>query len=332
MITMVVPIYNMERYLSRCVDSLLSQTCRDFEIILVDDGSTDFSGALCDSYAARYPELVRVVHKKNGGQSSARNIGIDNARGEWVVFPDPDDWVEQDYVESFLHFQRQFGAELVCMGFYVDTDDVSEAKGPDTGPYLITGCNECQRSILIGPSLQGFSWNKIYRMDIIRENELRFPDGMDTLEDVYFTYRYLAHCSQIVHVPGKRVYHYYQRDNSTTRSGYSSRKLGSIRIYENIIADCRKRDPELARAAADIICTEAVNLIWMLVNSRQNAPEDMKYLRDQIRRTLPRYLHSGQYGVGRKLQAVLALLSPRLYALLKNAVHRKKRLPARKGC
>ena len=76
-----------------------------------------------------------------------------------MVFPDPDDWVEQDYVESFLHFQRQIGANLVCVGYYVDTDDGSEAKGPDTGPYLITGSDECQRSILLGPSLQGFTWN-----------------------------------------------------------------------------------------------------------------------------------------------------------------------------
>ena len=329
MLTLVVPIYNMEKYLARCVDSLLSQTCRDFEVVLVDDGSTDSSGALCDSYAARYPELVRVIHKPNGGLSSARNAGIDAARGEWIVFPDPDDWVEPDYVEAFLDFQRQFRVQLVCLGLYVDTDDVSEAKGPDLAPYLIED-HECQRSILLGPSFQGFSWNKIYRLDIIRAHGLRFPDGMGTTEDVYFTYRYLAHCDRIVHAPGERVYHYFQRNNSTTRSGYSPKKLGTLRTFEQIIADCEDRDPELAQAAENIICTEAVNLIWMLVNSRQKAPEDMKYLRDQIHRTLLKYLHSGQYGIGRKVQAVLALLCPQLYALLKNTVHRKNRLPDRK--
>ena len=105
MLTLVVPIYNMEKYLARCMDSLLGQSCRDFEIILVDDGSTDSSGTLCDSYAARYPELVRVIHKPNGGPSSARNAGLDAARGEFVTFPDPDDWVEPDYVGSFLRLQ-----------------------------------------------------------------------------------------------------------------------------------------------------------------------------------------------------------------------------------
>ena len=329
MLTLVVPIYNMEGYLARCMDSLLSQICRDFEIILVDDGSTDSSGILCDSYAERYPGLIRAVHKKNGGLSTARNAGMDAARGEWIVFPDPDDWVEPDYVESFLYFQRQFQAELVCLGYYVDTDDASEANGSNMEPYLIEG-DECQRSILLGPSFQGFSWNKIYRLDIIRKYDLRFSDGVGNSEDVYFAYQYLAKCSRIVHAPGKRVYHYYQRDNSTTRSGYTKRKLETLRTYELIIADCKDRDPELVRAASDNICTEAVNLVWMLVNSRQKAPEDMKYLRDHIGRTLPQYLHSRQYGIGRKIQAFLALLCPHIYALLKNMVHRRNWLPGRK--
>ena len=329
MVTLAVPIYNMEQWLERCMASLLGQTCRDYEVLLIDDGSTDSGGALCDGYAARYPELVRVIHKPNGGLSSARNAGIDAARGEWIVFPDPDDWVEPDYVESFLHFQRQFQADLVCLGLYVDTDEGSVPAGTDREPTVIRG-SECQRSILLGPSFQGFSWNKLYRLDIIRERGLRFPEGMGTTEDVYFSYRYLAHCDRIVHVPGKRVYHYYQRDNSTTRSGYSSKKLGTIRTFENIIADCEDRDPELARAAADIICTEAVNLVWMLVDSRQRAPKDMRYLRRCIRRTLPNYLNSAQCGRGRKIQAVLALLSPRLYALLKNTVRRKNQLAGRR--
>lgn len=322
MISLVIPIYNMEQYLSRCLDSLLGQTCRDFEIVLVDDGSTDASGALCDRYAAEYPSLIRVIHKENGGLSSARNAGIDAARGEYIVFPDPDDWVEPDYVESFLFFQRKFQADLVCLGHYVDTDSESAAAGEDLEPYLIEG-QACQRSILLGPCFQGFSWNKIYRLDIIRTFGLCFPNGMGTTEDLYFTYQYLAHCNRIVHAPGRRVYHYYQRMNSTTRSGYSPEKLGTIRTYERIIADCRERDPELAETAADSICTEAVNLTWILVNSQKKDPEAMAYLRNCIRKRLPKYLRSEKYGAGRKLQAVLAWLCPKIYAMLKNMVQRR---------
>lgn len=320
MVTLVVPIYNMEPYLPRCLDALLVQTCRDFEIILVDDGSTDASGELCDRYVAAHPGFVRVIHKENGGLSSARNAGIEAARGEWIVFPDPDDWVEPDYVEAFLHLQRTFQADMVCLGHSVDTDDTSVPTGEDRQPYLIEG-EGCQRSILMGPCLQGFSWNKLYRLDIIRAHGLRFPDGMGTTEDVYFTYQYLAHCSRILHAPGRRVYHYYQRDNSSTRSGYSPRKLETIRTYELIIADCAGRDPALAQAASDCICNTAVNLIWLLASSRRREPEAMAYLRGCIRKTLPGYLASTKHGAGRKLQTVLALVCPRLYARLKNMVH-----------
>lgn len=100
MLTLAIPVYNMKQYLSRCMETLLAQTCRDLEILLIDDGSTDGSGEMCDAYAAEHPNFVRVVHKKNGGLSSARNAGIDAAKGEYIIFPDPDDWVEPDYVEK----------------------------------------------------------------------------------------------------------------------------------------------------------------------------------------------------------------------------------------
>ncbi len=101
MLTLVVPIYNKEQYLPRCLDALLAQTISDYEILLINDGSTDGSGAVCDRYAAEYPGLIRVIHKPNGGLSDARNVGIDSALGDFITFPDPDDWVEPDYVQTF---------------------------------------------------------------------------------------------------------------------------------------------------------------------------------------------------------------------------------------
>lgn len=178
--------------------------------------------------------------------------------------------------------------------------------------------------LLLPPWMQGFSWNKLYRLDIIQALGLRFPNGMGTTEDVYFTYQYLSLCNRILHAPAKRVYHYYQRGNSATRSGYSPKKLETIRTYEKIIGDSQTRDPELAQTAADCICTTAVNLIWQLVNSHRREPDTMAYLRSWIRRTLPGYMRSTKYGAGRKLQAVTALLCPHFYALLKNMVQRRK--------
>ena len=167
MVTLAVPIYNMERYLPRCMDSLLDQTCRDYEILLIDDGSTDSSGALCDGYAADHPELVRVVHKPNGGLSSARNAGIDAAKGEFIIFPDPDDWTEPGYVEHLLTLQREHDADLVCTGYFVATDEASVPGSPEDAISVLSG-PDAQRGLLLPPRMNGFAWNKLYRLDIIR--------------------------------------------------------------------------------------------------------------------------------------------------------------------
>ena len=319
MITLVVPIYNMEQYLPRCMTALLQQTCRDYEILLIDDGSTDSSGVLCDRYAAEYPGLVRVIHKENGGLSSARNAGIDHASGAFIVFPDPDDWTEPHYVESFLKHQRQHQADLVCLGHYVDTDTRSTPGKADAEPVVMNG-REARRGLLLPPRMQGFSWNKLYRLSIIREYGLYFPDDMGTTEDLYFTYRYLTHCGSACHAPSCRVYHYYQRQNSSTRGSFSRRKLGTIQTYEHIIADCAEQDPELAQQAQSEICTTAVNLLWENESAPQPDPEVRRELRGLIRSLLPGYLRQSHYGFGRKFQTLAAVISPRAYMHLKKAV------------
>lgn len=321
MITLVVPIYNMEQYLPRCLDSIRAQTCPDFEVVLVDDGSTDASPALCDSFAASDPHRVRVIHKPNGGLSSARNAGIDAARGEFLIFPDPDDWLEPDYVEAFLNFQRQYQADLVSLGHYVDTDDGTSPGCVNSDAIVMDGPRG-QHSLLLGPRIHGFSWSKLYRTDLIRAHGLRFPEQMGTTEDLHFAYRYLAHCRTVCHIPTRRVYHYCQREDSSTRGSFSPEKMNTIRTYEYIISDCAERDPDLAQAARDAICTAAVNLLWEYELTAQPDPDARSYLLSRIRRLLPGYLRQSRFGFGRKLQALLAAFSPRLFLYIKKAARR----------
>ena len=321
MLTLSIPVYNMASYLPRCMNALLSQTNQNFEILLIDDGSTDCSSTMCDAYAADYPDLIRVIHKKNGGLSSARNTGIDNAKGTHIVFPDPDDWVEPDYVEKLLTYQRQHEADLVCTGYYIDTETNCIPAKPATPPVTMTG-TEAQKALILPPQLSGFAWNKLFRLDIIRENSLRFLDDVGITEDLDFAYRYLAFCRKVHFAPSDRTYHYFQRDGAATRSGFSKRKLDSLHTYKKIIADCETSTPELAQAARDEICTTAVNLIWMYENSDCNDNTAKKVLLQYIRQNLPAYLCGNRYGFGRKIQAILAGYCPSLYVHLKNAVQK----------
>lgn len=313
MLTLSVPIYNKAQYLPRCVDSLLAQTVRDYEILLIDDGSTDGSGTLCDRYAAANPDRIRVIHKPNGGLSSARNTGIEAARGEWVTFPDPDDWVEPEYVETFLELLNTNRTDLVCTGFWVD-EGSKRYPGYGDGPTQTMTDEAGRRALLLPPRMGGFSWNKCYRIELLHRHGLRFRSDVGSAEDLDFAYRYLKHCGSICFCPAMRTYHYDQHPESATHS-FSCRNLEDFRTYEMIAGD---QDRELALAARDTACVIAVNHLWTLMCTNCGFPKAKRILRRHILRNLMIHLHSPFYGMRRKAQAVTAALSPRIFASLKN--------------
>ena len=319
MISLVIPVFNMKQFLPRCMEKLLKQK-GDYEIVLIDDGSTDGSGELCDWYASEYSALVRVVHKENGGLSSARNTGIDAAQGEYVTFPDPDDWVELNFIERLTTLQEQYTPDLLCIGHYIDFDNQSVSAN-ERQPLKQMNKNQAQKALLIPPSMNGFAWNKLYHMDIIQSHQLRFLDDVGTTEDLDFAYRYLQFCEKIVFSPEDRLYHYYQRNGAATHSGFSRKKMESIRTYEKIIATAI--DKEMIRAAEEEICNTAVNLVWSFRESHIDDEEIWRQLRQYLGQYLKYYCVSQRYGIGRKVQAILAYYTPNLYVYLKRKINKK---------
>lgn len=316
MITVVVPIYNLSELLPRCMSSLLKQSGL-IEIILVDDGSTDRSPVMCDYYAAMFPDIVRVIHKSNGGLASARNIGIEAAQGEYIIFPDPDDWVETNYISKLMELQEKYQPDLLCAGYYVDYDNHFEAANIGQSFRQMDG-TQAQKALLIPPCMSGFAWNKLYHLDIIRENGLCFLDDVGTTEDLDFAFRYLEFCKKVVFSPEDRIYHYYQRIGAATHSGFSQKKFDSIRTYEKMILSTN--DKEIIRAAQEALCNTAVNLLWMYENSKFNDLYTRKKIQSYIRINLKQYCTSKQFGIGRKIQAIIACYMPRIYVYLKNKV------------
>lgn len=188
-ISVIVPIYNSDKYLQRCIDSILSQDFEDFELLLIDDGSTDNSGDICDKYAEK-DMRVRVFHKKNGGVSSARNLGIENAKGEWVVFIDSDDWVINslwcdNYISDVDMIITSYidcrGEDADILYDYIITDD-------EVAAYLQSTIG---RNILRGPIA------KLFKTDIINRNQLRFCEQMQLGEDTLFVRQYLMQVERI---------------------------------------------------------------------------------------------------------------------------------------
>lgn len=226
-ITVVVPVYNVEKYVRRCIESIISQTFKDFEIILVDDGSSDSSGKICDEYAKKNIK-VNVIHKENGGLSSARNVGIEiflkNPDSEWITFIDSDDWIHCKMFEIMYNSVLKNKTDIaVCdyrktNSFY---DDI-----------LISNYNESVYDALDffadNSSAAMVSVCKLYRKNLF--SDCRFPEGR-LHEDVFTTYKLFAKADKISYI-NAALYFYYQNDDSIVHSSYSLRKLDEVEAGE----------------------------------------------------------------------------------------------------
>lgn len=208
-ISVIVPVYNVEKYLHRCVDSILTQTFTDFELILVDDGSTDNSGKICDWYASK-DLRVQVVHKQNEGVSIARNIGIDLAKGKWTSFVDADDWVEQNYCEVLL--KEIEDNDLLYWGTIEEYEDRGKTIYYPNN-ICVEGRERIESAILyLKQNNQkyeyfGFTWNKLFRTEIIKNHHIRFIKGLTLREDELFTTEYCRYI-RTLKVLDSALYHY----------------------------------------------------------------------------------------------------------------------------
>lgn len=197
-ISIVVPVYNMAGSLRRAIDSILNQNFKNYEIVIVDDGSTDLSGKICDNYAERH-DYIRVIHKPNGGLSSARNAGISEARGKWVTFCDSDDYVFQDWLSNFkLEEIGNNSIDLICQGIKTS----SGIDGVNIGEHhygvdFIADAKDAL-SILLKNQLVGYTVIKAYKREIIIKYHLAFNESLYLREDEEFLLRYLRYCKTVI--------------------------------------------------------------------------------------------------------------------------------------
>ena len=245
MISIIVPVYNAENFLRRCIDSILAQSYTDFELLLVDDGSPDNCGAICDEYATQ-DSRVRVLHKENGGVSSARNLGLDNAQGEWVTFIDSDDWVESDFLEKMM---ISADTDLVVGGNVRPSGELKQAtdKLYDTASMADFLEEHLNGSLLRAP------WGKLLRYSIIEHYHIRFDEHIRFGEDTIFIYKYLCQC-QVVSTISSCGYHYTDKDDVWWRNARKY-KLSLAEIDDSLgqTLDLTQQLSDKFRANLDIV-------------------------------------------------------------------------------
>ncbi|WP_407856661.1 glycosyltransferase family 2 protein [Enterococcus hailinensis] len=239
-ISIIVPVYKVEKYLEKCVDSILAQTFTDFELILVDDGSPDNSGTICDEYAKKDPR-VKVIHKENGGLSSARNAGINIAKGKYLGFIDSDDYIADDMYEILYKNIVKYNADISSIELIsVYNDQFSLKRHSSTVKVL--NQEQVMRSVLEGTCFYAYAWNKLYRRELFET--IRFPQGR-TFEDAFIIMKLLSISKKFV-VSNLEKYYYVRHKNSIMGSNFSKKTFDVIDAWKENKNDVLRLYPELA--------------------------------------------------------------------------------------
>ncbi|MBR1811939.1 MAG: glycosyltransferase [Clostridia bacterium] len=222
MISVIIPVYNLEHYLKRCVASVTAQTCRDLQIILVDDGSADGSGRLCDALAQDDPRIT-VIHQENGGLSAARNTGLDAATGEFIAFVDGDDCIEKNMLRVLLDAITAHACDIAECKFDTFSHAPKEEKQA-AGQVCVCDRQSAMRALIRNTDFRQVVWNKLYKRDVI--GDLRFPAGKYH-EDEFFTWRVFLRAQKIAAVD-YCGYYYFQRSDSIMGVGFSQKRLDAL--------------------------------------------------------------------------------------------------------
>lgn len=244
LISVIVPVYNVEPYLDRCVQSIVDQTYTNLEIILVDDGSPDNCPAMCDAWAEKDCR-IRVIHKKNGGLSDARNAGMAAAAGEYIAFVDSDDWIDPDMYELLYTRMTNDDCDIAACGVEMVWEDGSPSR-PLTAPGCsVLDTNEAMGALLDESRLKQPVWYKLYRTSLIRD--LAFPVGKYH-EDVFWSYQAIARARR-VSVCDSPCYFYLQRAGSIMGASYSLKRLDAVEAKTQMTEYIAEHFPALAPKA-----------------------------------------------------------------------------------
>lgn len=244
LISVIIPIYNVAKYLKQCLDSVVNQTYTNLEIILVDDGSTDKSGLICDEYS-KTDSRIKLIHKKNEGVAAARNTGLDNCSGEYITFVDPDDVIDIFFFERLYKLSKNYNADLT-IGKHIELKEQSQFSfdsGADNAELIER--KELYRKIFLQEGTDAFLWAKLYKKNIL--DNIRCPKG-EIYEDIRIIDKIIEKCNIIVYT-NYTGYGYIQHKGSITHGEMSDKYMSCIKAAEDLLELVKNKYPEIEYAA-----------------------------------------------------------------------------------
>lgn len=254
MVSIIVPVYNVQDYLRDCIESIRKQTCRDLEILLIDDGSNDKSGEICDQYS-KIDSRIRVFHKKNGGLSSARNIGLDNIKGEYVCFIDSDDTIDSMFIDELLQTLTKYHVDMVKSNFYRKSQD----KMKDSKRIRIFSPEEACHDFLftkysLRKAMKSTSTDALYKRTVFKN--IRYKEGIIN-EDTQIFANIIFECNAIAHYD-RSMYYYRENENGIMHSKINKKKIESLNIWKEIYTTVNEK----SKLGYGVIAQWVINLIY----------------------------------------------------------------------
>ena len=313
LVSVIVPVYNTERYLERCLESIASQTYTDLEVIIVDDGSTDRSPEICQHYVALDSRFT-YHRQENQGVSAARNAGLDRATGQYVSIVDSDDWLEPDlYAVALAAIQKQ-AVEVLFFEYFVDTNNQIRAhREYDDSSYGTLDRRRAVRTTIL--SANSFAFTRIFLRSVVAET--RFRTDLHWGEETVFVLQVLDKVSSAFYIPDA-LYHYVQSEGSATRSGFNPRRLSGILTAHAIIEFTKRDYPELeehAHAFFGGILTELIIEVDADPDARSKHSHPLKV---QLRTVTRQLLTSKNVSSKEKIKWLLAIVNPRALAKVRS--------------
>lgn len=311
LVSIVVPIYNTCSYLETCLNSIQNQSHKELQVILVNDGSTDDSEIICLKFCANDPRFV-YVKKDNGGLSSARNTGLEQAKGEYLGFVDSDDFISRDFVESLLWACIEFQSKVACCGRWVVFDSIHKPMFHHSDVQIWEEDALIER-LLLWNGLDGSVWDKLFHRDLLPL--LRFSLGRIS-EDLPITAAILIKAKRLVHI-GAPLYYYVQRGNSITNHGFSAAKISVLESTTEVRRMVSQAYPALRASAAAYHWRHVLLLRDMLIGEETVHPLSIQRLNQEIKKEIRPFLSSPLITVKQKLKVMILVYMPFLYVVKK---------------
>ncbi len=293
LVSVIIPIYNVEKYVKRCIDSVLAQTYENLEIILVDDGSIDSSSSICNEYALKDSRIL-IIHKPNGGLSSARNAALDVFKGDYVTFVDGDDVVGERYVEALLELVEKYNVELSQIMFRIVSEKESEILPKGNVYECLYTQKEALRDMMGQKHVTNSACYKLYARRLF--DEIRYP--LNTyFEDVAVTYKILFMVDSVAY-SSEVLYDYIKREGSITRSKFSPKIMACIYYAEEMISAILKKYPDLYKECYARLCNSAFGIIHDIGEDRAEFVKEY----DTAMNIIKKYrIYSALYGKSKRM-------------------------------